>query len=111
MESRLFTVYDSAAALFLEPFVAPTIEFALREFKSAANDPGHQFHKYPTDYTLFCIGTFDPGNGQLTGSNPMSLGVAVTFINQQPHATLDDERVNVKNLRDSVPIQYPEEQE
>lgn len=84
MESSLFTVYDSAAARFLEPFVCPTVEFALREFKSAANQEGHQFNKFPGDYTLFVIGRFDPETGALTGSEPTSLGVAVMMIDAPP---------------------------
>ena len=53
METHGFCVFDSAAKRYLEPFFCPSVEFAIREFKSAANTEGHMFSKYPADYTLF----------------------------------------------------------
>lgn len=82
MEKHLFTVYDSAAGAYLDPFVAPSPEFAIREFKRAVNDEGHQFNRFPEDYTLFLMGTFDPMNGNLTPLTLTSLGVAITFKQQ-----------------------------
>jgi len=82
MNKHLFTVYDSAAGLYLDPFVAPSIEFALREFRSIINQEGHQFNKFPEDYTLFHIGEFNPNNALLEGIGPTSLGVAITFVQQ-----------------------------
>lgn len=80
MEKHLFTVFDSAAGAYLDPFVAPSIEFALREFRRAVNEEGHQFGKFPEDYTLFHVGVFSAETGQLEGQGPTSLGVAITFI-------------------------------
>ncbi len=80
MTKFLFTVWDSAAGCFLDPFVAPSIEFAIRGMREAVNTEGHQFAKFPEDYTLFMIGEFDAVTGALTGQEPQSLGVAVTFI-------------------------------
>lgn len=80
MTTQLFCIYDSAALRYLDPFNAPTIEFALREFRTAVNKDGHQFNQYPADYTLFHIGAFDPEKGILLPSNPLSLGVAITFL-------------------------------
>jgi hypothetical protein len=82
MDSHVFTVYDSAAQRYLDPFTAPTIEFALREFRRLVNTSGHNFNVYPDDYTLFLIGTFDQEAGVLNPIHPQSLGVAVTFIDK-----------------------------
>lgn len=82
METHIFTVYDSAAERYLEPFMAPSVAFALREFKSAANSEGHQFAKFPSDYTLFYVGTFDASTGKIEAKEPTSLGVAVTMIDR-----------------------------
>lgn len=84
MEKHLFTVYDSAAGTYLDPFVAPSIEFAIREFRSVVNQPGHQFNKFPADYTLFHVGQFDITSGELVGCSPASLGVALTFVAKAP---------------------------
>lgn len=77
-----FTVYDSAAARYLDPFFAPTIEFAIRGFRQAVNKEGHQFHEFPEDYTLFHVGSFDPEKGIFVPQEPRSLGVAITFLNK-----------------------------
>ena len=82
MTTNIFTVYDSAANRYLDPFNAPTIEFAIREFRTAVNKEGHQFCQYPDDYTLFHIGEFNAETGQLQPSELRSLGVAITFKEQ-----------------------------
>lgn len=80
MTKYIFTVFDSAAGAFLEPFVAPSIEFALRAFRKAVNTDGHQFNEYPDDYTLFVIGSFSIEQGTIEPQTPQSLGVAITFV-------------------------------
>lgn len=83
MTKMIFCIYDSAAAMYLDCFVAPTAEFAIREFRSAVNKPGHQFCLYPGDYTLFLCGQFDAETGNLLPQNPVSLGVGVTFVEKE----------------------------
>lgn len=80
MNQVLMTVWDSAAMRYLDPFVAPTVAFGIRGFTEAVNTEGHQFNKFPEDYTLFKCGEFDPTTGKLVSIDPVSLGVAVTFI-------------------------------
>lgn len=82
MDTNLFTIFDQAAGLYLEPFFAPSIEYAIREFRAAVNNDGHQFANFPGDFTLFHIGRFDPETGKVTGMNPASLGVALTFLDR-----------------------------
>ena len=80
MEQFIFTVFDSAAGAYLEPFFAPSIEFAIRGFREAVNKKDHQFNKFPEDYTLFQVGAWDPKKGVLEPCAPHSLGVALAFI-------------------------------
>lgn len=85
MITMLFSVYDSAAERFLEPFCAPTVEFAIRSFKEAVTRDGHQFNKFPEDYTLFKVGEYDQESGSLKPvATPQSLGVAITFMAEGP---------------------------
>lgn len=92
MLTNLFCVYDSAASRYLDPFNAPTVEFAIREFRSTVNRKDSHFHRFPEDYTLFHIGEFDPEKGELVGFPPRSLGVALTFLDAS--VTLDPENLN-----------------
>lgn len=86
MKLQVFSVFDSAANLFLEPFQCRTIEEAIRRFRSTVNHPeGSLISEYPEDYTLFHLGEFDQETGSLVSNNtPHSLGVAVTFMEQVP---------------------------
>lgn len=78
---NVFTVYDSAARRYLEPFFAETVEVACRMFRALVNKEGHQFQRFPEDYTLFHIGEYDAETGMLLAlPAPHSLGVAVTFV-------------------------------
>ena len=91
MEKHLFTVFDVAAGSFLDPFVAPSVEYAIREFRRVVNQEGHQFNQFPQDYTLFYCGKFDVPSGKLEAIEPQSLGVAVTFLNRpQMYTDLDE---------------------
>jgi len=76
-----FTVYDSAARRYLEPFFAETVEVAIRMFRTLCNRPEHQFAKFPEDYALFHIGSFSQETGMLESFvAPHSLGVAIQFV-------------------------------
>lgn len=81
MNCEMFTVYDSAAKRFLEPFSADTIEVAIRMFRALVSKPEHSFARFPEDYTLFHIGAFHGELGMLIPlDTPHSLGVAVTYL-------------------------------
>lgn len=85
MNDEVFTVYDSAARRYLQPFCAPTIDVAVRMFTALVNQADHPFAKYPDDYTLIHIGAFDAEIGRLFPlevAHP--LGIAITFV-ERPH--------------------------
>jgi len=81
MKLLLFTVFDSAAHRYLEPFTASTVEVALRMFRHTVNSGKGPFSQFPEDYSLFCVGEFDQEKGQLRPYQELqSLGVAITFV-------------------------------
>lgn len=83
MNEEVFSVYDSAAGRYLQPFFAETIEVALRMFRTVVNKPEHQFNRFPEDYVLFHLGSFNASSGMLTPLvAPHSLGVAITFLDR-----------------------------
>jgi len=79
---NVFTVYDSAARKYLEPFFAETVEVACRMFRALVNKEGHQFNRFPEDYTLFHIGSYNDDEGQLSPISPHSLGVGLTYVSR-----------------------------
>lgn len=101
MIRMLFTVFDSKAERFLEPFAANTVEEAIRQFRYLVNKPDHQFNLFPEDYTLFKIGEFDQESGECSGLRaPVSLGVAITLLS--PAAP------DINALRDAQPLRVEE---
>lgn len=78
---KVFTVYDSKAEAYLQPFFMHSKGQAVRMFQDLANDPQHQFFKYAADFTMFEIGTYDESSGLLSPVQPyQSLGCAIEFV-------------------------------
>jgi len=80
---KIYTVHDSKAEAYLQPFFARSNGEAIRSFTQAINTPDHQFAKYSADYTLFEIGEFDDNTGVITTPYTRSLGNGVDFKDQQ----------------------------
>jgi len=80
MKMSIYSVFDSVAKAYLPPFYMLNDDTALRVYADCANDPAHQFCKFPTDFTLFNIGEFEDSTGVITPSlNPTNLGLASMF--------------------------------
>jgi len=81
MIMKIFTVYDSKIEGYLQPFFMQHKGAAIRAFSELCNDSGHNFGKYPSDYTLFEVGSWDGSNcGFSLYVTPVSLGVGVEFL-------------------------------
>ncbi len=81
MNTELFSVFDQAVDRFMDPFVAPTIDFAIRGFSEVCRDAGHQFNKHPEDYALYHVGSFIPDTGVLVPINAHKIAMASSFVN------------------------------
>lgn len=78
---KMFSVFDSKANAYLQPFFAPSAGVAIRNFSDACNQEDHGFHQHAGDFTLFEIGQFDQESGGFqTLKTPINLGLAITFI-------------------------------
>lgn len=85
MKLHLFSIYDSKAEAFIQPFFSPNQAVAQRSFSIACSDPEHAFHIHPGDYTLFSLGTFEHDDASFAiYPTPINLGLAITFIRDDP---------------------------
>lgn len=93
MKHHIYTIHDQKAEAFLPTFQAPTDGIAERSFKELVNQVGHQFNKYPEDFTLIRIGDMDDATGVLVGTEPKTVaqGIAMKHKNVHPHQTSDSE--------------------
>jgi len=62
---KIFTIYDSKTEAYMSPFFNQSTGGALRSFEEACRDENSTFHKYPSDFTLFEIGSFDDNTAQI----------------------------------------------
>lgn len=80
MLHNIYSVKDTKAEAFLPPWYAPTNASAIRSFSTAVNDSTHDFAKYPSDFVLYQLGSFDDNTGVITAMEPHVLGVAIDFL-------------------------------
>lgn len=65
MKIEVFAVYDAKSKAFMQPFYAAAPGLAGRMFGEACQDPSTALFKYPEDFVLYHIGTFDDASGEL----------------------------------------------
>lgn len=88
MKGKMFAIYDSKAGIHHAPFTTNSSAQAIRMTTSTALDERTELNKYPADFTLFEIATFDDSSGQISPlAAKINLGTVqeflVTFRNQQ----------------------------
>lgn len=77
---KVFSVYDSKADAYLQPFFVVNRAVAIRSFSSAAVDPASNFFRHPADFQLVELGEWDPSLGALVPSEKkVFLGSALEF--------------------------------
>jgi len=79
MTMEMFTVFDQAAERYMDPFAAPTVGFAIRGFQEACGQDGHQFQKFPEDYILYHIGTFNAELGEIEPMAGRKIAMATSY--------------------------------
>lgn len=84
MQTIMFSTYDAKAKTFSAPFTMLTIGMAIRGFEEATKNPESMLHRYPNDFSLYEIGTYEDSNATMTQKIPMNLlAVASEFVNKQ----------------------------
>ena len=77
----MFTVYDSKAEAYLQPWGNKTKGQAIRMFTDTVRDEKSNFNKHPEDYTLFEIGEYDESTAELLAHEAkISLGSAIEML-------------------------------
>lgn len=83
MEWTKFTIYDSKIKSSLTPFYAQTVPAGLRQWHYNCNRPDSDYNRYPGDYTLFELGTYE-GDTMVTKDHktPINHGLAQIQIEE-----------------------------
>jgi len=79
----VYSVYDAKARTYITPFFSTNRDTAMRIFAHAANDPGTDIGRFPSDYTLFCLGFWYAETGSLVEYEAKEpLGCAIEFVRE-----------------------------
>lgn len=73
MKLEAFSVFDSKAGAFGQPFFAFNPAIAQRMVAVSVRDGESFLSKFPQDYSLYHIGSFDDSTGELAGHPPVAV--------------------------------------
>lgn len=65
MDLKVFSIYDQKAAMFMQPMFYVNEATALRSFSQIVNAGDNDVSKHPEDFTLYHIGEYSDGTGEL----------------------------------------------
>ena len=77
---ELFCIFDHLTGSFGRIVHAPMVDSAIRDFSEVCMDPQSKFARQPLDYTLFHVGTFDEGTGEIKPMPPVKIISAMEAI-------------------------------
>jgi len=81
MVNKLFSVHDTVAKTFIQPFCVPSVAIAIRHFTNCANDKQTDIGRNPSDFVLYELGEFDTDLGNIVVLQPMvNHGPASNYI-------------------------------
>lgn len=66
MKLNVYSIFDSASAIYDRPFFMNSDAQAVRSFTDVCGDADHPIGQHPEDYSLVRIGIFDNNNGKLS---------------------------------------------
>lgn len=83
---KIFAMYDRKANCYpMQPFPESSTASALRGFEVAVNNSDSIFSRFPDDFELHELATFDKETGLIESyDRPQNLGTARTVLKSQP---------------------------
>lgn len=82
MEVNMYSLYDTKAKAFLQPFFTANTDLALRMVETSMNEGKQVFCKHPEDFSLWFVATFDDLTGQMdTDGKPVLVTQLITLNN------------------------------
>ena len=75
LTKEIYAIQDTVAKAFLIPMFVNNREQALREFETLQANPELPIHRYPDDFRLWFVGTYDLDTGHITADQPELVSV------------------------------------
>lgn len=80
----IFSVYDRKAELYGPIFAQENLAVAVRDFEQAVKMEDSKFGRWPEDFALHELGTWDPVTGEVLGSPERIVAQALDFMYKIP---------------------------
>lgn len=80
MKLNIFSLYDEKARNYNTPQYLAHKGEAIRMLQSTLDNKETMFAKYPEDFSLYCLGTFDDNNGKFEGKPEPELVIRATEL-------------------------------
>lgn len=84
---NFYAIRDTKALIYYPPFHAANHVFAQRSVSVGAMDPQSNLNRFPADFELRFLGTFDDITGKLTFVEPEFICTVLSLIPQQKEVT------------------------
>lgn len=98
MKLYLYSVKDKVAGVFVEVMTGVNHLVARRNFYSAATVPGSQISRFPNDFELVCIGSFENTTGVVTPLAAPEI-VAPSAVNPDTLVSAIKDQTSVRPLK------------
>lgn len=83
MIKKIYSIKDVKTEHFATPFMLHTKGEAIRAFSDETQNSDSPFHKHPSDYVLYELGSFDDqSGGYILHKTPELIGMASDFMPQ-----------------------------
>ena len=82
MDKNLYSIFDKKSQIYAPPFIELTDGTAIRACTDLLQRPELPFGKYPEDYTLVKIGSWDELGGLPTADNPPTIIMELETLSQ-----------------------------
>lgn len=100
---KIYSLYDTVAEKFGNPFVSENHNVAIRDFAAACNQPKSPMAMFPNDIELVFLGDFDERTGLIKGNDkPITLTKAKEFV--MPETTENEVKKRLKQNENIVAI-------
>jgi hypothetical protein len=82
MDKNLYSIYDKKSGTYMQPFVDLTDGTATRQCIDLLSNTNSPFSKFPEDFTLMRIGSWDEIGGIPTADNPPEVVIELLTLQQ-----------------------------
>ncbi len=79
-ELQAYAIKDIQTKLFTNPHFMTNEIIAKRAFENACKNPESNFNQYPSDYSLYHVGSYNIESGKMTSTTPSQIANATEYV-------------------------------